>query len=111
MAKSFQKPKPTKQPLSLIFLITALIIIGTASLLIKPLPFIIIVTSIVGVLILLCRIFFKQLAVDHPEAFNLLIALVSVIIGVYLGITANQIANEKEEKKQLVKLVSSTKRM
>jgi hypothetical protein len=88
----------------------AIILIFAAFLLIRPMPFIIIITSIVGILILASRIFFKQLAIEHPEAFNLLIAIVSVIIGVYLGITANQNANDKEEKRQLIKLINSTKR-
>ena len=99
MSKPFSKRIQAKREPSVVFIVMFIIlIIAIPFFLMKPVPFLIIAVSILGVLILLCRVYFKHLAINNPEAFNLLIAMVSVIIGVYLGITASQIANEKEEK-------------
>ena len=91
MSKPFSKRIQAKREPSVVFIVMFIILI-------IAIPFFIIAVSILGVLILLCRVYFKHLAINNPEAFNHLIAMVSVIIGVYLGITASQIANEKEEK-------------
>ncbi len=73
-------------------------------------PLWIVIASVVAIVILFSRIIFKEkFAKDNEFAFTLLIELVAVILGIYLGINANDLATEKGERKQLLKIVRTTK--
>src|SRR6266516_4596407 len=76
---------------------------------IKDEPLWIIIACIFGVIILFSSVIFKEFANDNKFAFNLSIELVAVILGIYLGINANDLAIEKGEQKQLLKIVKTTK--